>query len=383
MLRLLSMFCVLAFALALPAQANKPSKDAEKAWSEGAKTYKAGDMVTTRGHFGRACDGGHARACFNLGVMLSDGIGGAADLPAACQRLSRACDLGWAAGCYNFGNMAMEARGGGRDDTQARMAHERACREGIAQACNSLAILFESGRGGRADLARAKQLYQTACDGGASTACDNLRKVATGTPLAPPSTAGLSQADYRMGLDSFNRRLYPGAYQLLRPFADSGDTPSEYAVGWMLAYGEGTQRDYLEAARFLVRAARKGDKGAEEVLARIAPNIRQAEFVYMIDTQGPDMTSLQTFGYDVAVYCQYRGPHCSTWRQRYKKAENENNRRAFAEQMARAWEPLTRPRPGFGNDPRRSDETFGACIARQARTRGVTAGTTVLDFDCY
>lgn len=380
---LLVLFAALLTLPADQAFAQTPSKDAEKAWKEGAKTYKAGDMVATRGHFSRACDGGHARACYNLGVMLSDGIGGGTDLVAARQRLSRACDLGYVSGCYNFGNMAMEAKGGGRDDAQARMAHERACREGISQACNSLAILVESGRGGRADVARARQLYQTACDGGAKRACSNLTKMAAGTPPAPPSTAGLNQADYRMGLDYFGRGRYANAYTMLRPFADSGDTASEYAVGFMMAYGEGTARDYLEAARFLARATRKGDKRAEELLGRIGPKVREAEFVYLIDTEGPDMSSLNSFAVDVAQYCTFRGPNCSLWRDRYNKAQRANNARAFAEQMARAWAPTAQPRPGFGNDPRRNNETFGACIRRQARTRGATAGSTVLDFDCY
>jgi TPR repeat protein len=382
MLRLLLLFCALAFALALPAHANKPGKDAEKAWDQGSKTYKAGDMVATRGHFRIACEGGHARACFNLGVMLRDGIGGGTDLADARWRFSRACAFGSAAGCYSYGNMAMEAQGGERNDRDAREAHERACSEGLNQACNSLAILIEAGRGGNADPARARELYQTACNAGEKSACGNLAKQATGTALAPPPASTLNQADYRMGLDYFTRRLYPNAYQMLRPFADSGDTTAQYAVGFMHAYGEGAGRDYLEAARFLVPAMRKGDSRAKELLDLIGPNIQQAEFVYMIDTQGPDMTSLQTFGYDVAVYCQFRGPNCSTWRSRYNQAERANNQRAFAEQMARAWQQGNST-SRYGNGPRRGDETFDACIRRQARTRGVSAGSTVLDFDCY
>ena len=103
----------------------------------------------------------------------------------------------------------------------------------------------------------------------------------------------------------------------------------------------------------------------------------------MIDTQGPDMSTLGNFAYEVEVYCRFGGKNCTTWKKRYQQAENANNQRAFSEQMARAWAPLSQPRAGFGNDPRRGDETFGTCIARQARTRGVTAGTTLLDFDCY
>ncbi|SHN58781.1 tetratricopeptide repeat protein [Erythrobacter sanguineus] len=251
------------------AQAGKPSRQAEKAWSEGGKTYRAGDMPATRTHFSRACSLGHERACFNVGVMYRDGVGGA------------------------------------RDDAAARKAHETACGGGITEACNSLAVLVEAGRGGALDPAQSLSLYKAACDGGVKPACDNLA------------------------------------------------------------------------------AARKGDAESLAILQQIAPNVRQAEFVYMIDTQGPDMSTLGNFAYEVEVYCRFGGKNCTTWKKRYQQAENANNQRAFSEQMARAWAPLSQPRAGFGNDPRRSDETFGTCITRQARTRGVTAGTTLLDFDCY
>lgn len=388
MSHLFLLLCALSFAFGMPAFAQEPDKNAEKAWTEGSKTYRAGDMVATRGHFLNACEGGHARACFNFGVMLRDGVGGRPDLEQARWRFSRACAFGSAQGCYSYGNMAMAAQGGERNDRDAREAHERACREGLSPACNSLAVLVEAGRGGNADPARARGLYQTACNGGEKAACTNLAKAASGAPpAAPAQTAQTAQtarnsADYRMGLDYFNRSLYPNAYRMLRPFADQGDTTAEYAVGYMHAYGEGANRDYLEAARFLVRAARKGDKRAEQLLGTIGPNVQQAQFVYMIDTEGPDMSSLSNFSYEVAVYCQFRGPNCATWRKRYQQAENANNRRALSEQMARAWRQSS-PDPRFGNDPRRGGETFAACLRRQVRARGATAGSTLLDYDCF
>lgn len=373
-----NMLCACLVTIAVfglvPAAAAKPGKEAEQAWSEGAKTYRAGDMAATRKHFSRACSLGHERACFNVGVMYQDGVGGAADPEHARWLFNKACQFGYASGCYNFGNMAMEGKGGARDDIAARKAQETACTAGVTQACNSLAVLVEAGRGGNRDMARALALYKTACDGGHKAACDNI---------AAGAGVSLTQADYRMGLDYFSRKLYANAYPVLRPFADRGDAQAQYSVGWMLAYGQGTNRDYLDAARFLVSAARKGDKDAENILRQIAPKVREAEFVYLIDSEGPDMSSLANFAYEVEVYCRFGGKNCTTWKQRYQQAENANNSRAFSEQMARAWNQQSAPDPRFGNDPRRSGETFGACIRRQVRTRGATAGSTVLDYDCY
>lgn len=377
---LMALIAVLVLQPIATAQAQEPTREANRAWDRGSESYRARDMEATRRHFTEACDGGHARACFNLGVMKRDGVGGGVDLEDARWRFSRACAYGNNAGCYSYGNMAMEAQGGERNDRDARDAHERACAGDVPQACNSLAILLEAGRGGVTDTDRARSLYDTSCKAGQASACENLAKLTGGAPAANSS---LAQADYRMGLDYFNRRLYGNAYTVLRPFAEQGDAQAQYNVGWMLAYGQGTNRDYLDAARFLVAAARKGDRDAEAILTQIAPNVREAEFVYVIDTQGPDMSTLGNFAYEVEVYCRFGGQNCTMWKQRYQQAENANNRRAFSDQMRRAWTTQTTPRTGFGNDPRRGGETFSACIARQVRARGATAGSTLLDYDCY
>lgn len=50
------------------------------------------------------------------------------------------------------------------------------------------------------------------------------------------------------------------------------------------------------------------------------------EFIERIHKNGPNPTSLQTYYYDVGVYCKYNGPRCSTYQQNYRNLENSSNR---------------------------------------------------------
>ena len=390
--------------------------------AEAKKAYAQKKPDKARALLAKACEKRSGEACDMLGLMQRDGLGGPQDIPAATANFVKACDLKYVLGCemaaqIYLGNpiakglvpvdekkaaslahfgcrwgsagsctemsfLHSKGRGVEKDPVKAREYAYKACNAGHATGCSNYGYFLQTGAGGPVDKAGAYLYLDKACKAGNKGGCDNLAQYFPGgAPGAGQGSGGAGQL--ARGLQSFNSKLYSDAYSLLRPFAEQGEVKAEYTVGWMLAYGQGTSRDYLDAARFLASAARKGDKEAERILQQIAPNVRQAEFVYLIDTEGPDMSSLGNFAYEVAQYCTFRGPNCTLWRQRYKKAENENNRRAFSEQMARAWAPLSQPRAGFGNDPRRRGETFGACIRRQARTRGVTAGTTVLDFDCY
>lgn len=408
-----------AFFLLLPGHAafaqSKELADAKKAYSQ-KKPERARDLLN------KACEKRSGEACYLLAMMEVKGEGGTKNIPVAANNFVKSCDLQYSKGCelatYLYkGNGPAEGIIPADYKKAASLSHF-GCRWGSAGSCNEISFLYFSGQGVEKDPVKAREFAYKACQWEDAAGCSNYGyylQTGTGGPVdkpgaylyldkackagnkggcdhiakffpggAPAAGQGMGAAgQLARGLQSFNAKLYAEAYSLLRTFAEQGEARAEYTVGWMLSYGQGTSRDYLDAARFLASAARKGDKEALSVLQTIAPKVREAEFVYMIDSAGPDMSTLANFAYEVEVYCRFGGRNCTTWKQRYQQAERANNQRAFAEQMARAWAPLAEPRAGFGNDPRRGGETFGACIRRQARTRGVTAGTTLLDFDCY
>lgn len=50
----------------------------------------------------KACDGGDAGGCFNLGVSYAKGLGMKQDYFKAKELFGKACDGGYAGGCYNY-----------------------------------------------------------------------------------------------------------------------------------------------------------------------------------------------------------------------------------------------------------------------------------------
>lgn len=57
------------------------------------------------------------------------------------------------------------------------------------------------------------------------------------------------------------------------------------------------------------------------------------EFIDYIHKNGPNPTSLQTYYYDVGVYCKYGGPRCSSYQQAYRNMENGANMAAETRRM--------------------------------------------------
>ncbi|HLK41204.1 MAG TPA: hypothetical protein VKU41_30845 [Polyangiaceae bacterium] len=67
-------------------------------------TARARLPETVVGLYTRACDGGSAVGCSNLGIVFSEGRDGATRDDARAQAMfQRACDLGSPAGCGNLG----------------------------------------------------------------------------------------------------------------------------------------------------------------------------------------------------------------------------------------------------------------------------------------
>ena len=68
----------------------------------GDEAYKKGDHQKAAELFQKACDGGEAGGCSNLGVVYANGQGVKQDFPTAKQYFGRACDLGLQLGCDNY-----------------------------------------------------------------------------------------------------------------------------------------------------------------------------------------------------------------------------------------------------------------------------------------
>jgi TPR repeat protein len=146
--------------------------------------------------YSKACDAGSAKGCNGLGIMYETGRGvglnqsradcyhGGLDLcryttdyPHAVALYSKACDGGSADGCSNLGDMYLNGNGVAEDSSQALMLYSRACDAGSASGCSSIGLVYKKGYGVQKDKGRARQFFSKGCDMGNQWGCDQLKKM--------------------------------------------------------------------------------------------------------------------------------------------------------------------------------------------------------------
>jgi TPR repeat protein len=171
----------------------------------------------------RACKGGDAAACTNLGVIYAIGRGVAMDVSRAVALYQKGCDGGNGAGCTNLGYMYESGEGLAKDVARATALFQRACDGNNARGCNRLGQYSLLGSRGPKDPRRAMTLFQKACDLGidwSAVGCSNLGHMfedGTGVPIDVGRAAA----------------LYDRSCSLAHPSAGSGcsDLARMYAEG--------------------------------------------------------------------------------------------------------------------------------------------------------
>ena len=68
----------------------------------GDEAYEKGDYQKAAQLYQKACDGGDAGGCYNLGVLYHNGQGVRQNFSTAKQYFGKACDLGLQLGCDNY-----------------------------------------------------------------------------------------------------------------------------------------------------------------------------------------------------------------------------------------------------------------------------------------
>ncbi|CAM9174911.1 unnamed protein product [Phaeothamnion confervicola] len=104
---------------------------------------------TAADYFSKACEGGHAVACFHLGTLLLAGSPTVPkNVPRAMTALAKACDDRLADGCYGMAEQLLRSDPPlpvTRDPSRARAALEVACQYNHAAACFNLAVMYKNG----------------------------------------------------------------------------------------------------------------------------------------------------------------------------------------------------------------------------------------------
>jgi hypothetical protein len=154
-----------------------PTSAAECARGDTAACARAADctvdVVTAAPFYERACQAGHAEACFTLGFMAQEGIAGPRDYARAVRLHERACTAGAQGACHDLAALLIAGAGVPVDAARAGRLLRASCQAGHAQSCRTGAFLYHYGSVAlRPDHRVARELYDRGCALGDDLLCD-------------------------------------------------------------------------------------------------------------------------------------------------------------------------------------------------------------------
>jgi TPR repeat protein len=146
----------------------------------------------------RACEGGLADGCYNLGVAFRKGVAGPPALPAAVAAWEQGCRLDGLRACAELGTALMAGNGVQADDARARLLLTGACDKGHWPACHNLGVLLS----GAGEHPAALAALTKACDHDFASSCVNLgamHSMGRGTPNDQAKAAEIWRKACRLG----------------------------------------------------------------------------------------------------------------------------------------------------------------------------------------
>jgi len=102
------------------------------------------------------------------------------DYKKAASLYQKACNGGNAVGCSNLGNMYHDGEGVRQDYKKAASLYQKACDGGDATGCTALGAMYANGRGVRQNYSTAKKFYGKACGMGDQDGCDHYEELIGG-----------------------------------------------------------------------------------------------------------------------------------------------------------------------------------------------------------
>jgi TPR repeat protein len=164
-IRGIAVIVVLAAFAAAPTRAD---------FDAGVALYVSGDYAAAYREFLESAADGHPGAQYNLGLMLTKGVGVDADVEQAVHWWRRAAESGHVSAQYNLGQVIDSGTILNTDPSEAAKWFRRAAEQGHAAAQNNLALKYETGIGLPHNPVFVAMWFQIAARAGNAVATDNL-----------------------------------------------------------------------------------------------------------------------------------------------------------------------------------------------------------------
>lgn len=198
-------------------------------------------------YYEKAAEAGHLNSMTRYALFAKDGLGLPKDEVLAARWFRKAADRGHDVAMTNLGTLYETGRGVKKDFSEAALWYRRAVDKGHVFAMHRLALLLEAGRGVDQDDKEAVRLLKAASDGGLSEATAWLAdKYAEGR--------GIPKDEYEA------YKLNAVAADQVRRAADRGNAVATFNLGILYRTGKGVTKSDTEAAYWVVKSLRLGDR---------------------------------------------------------------------------------------------------------------------------
>lgn len=216
--------------------------------------------------FEEAARNNHARANYNAGLCLKDGLGVSADPGRAFEYFQSAAELGNPEAMNALGMAFLDGSGTKSDPTKALEWFERAAERGVPSAMGNLGTMYARAQGVPKNLDKAREWYQRAIDAGDSAARENLEILAASDEenLETPQTAAPSRQNSEESQPCSEVDPVEGELNKVLPFnaaiekANAGDAYAQAILSFYYGLGYKTDKNTELSAEYAIKSASQG-----------------------------------------------------------------------------------------------------------------------------
>ena len=119
------------------------------------------------------CLNGDPGACYHLGDIYTQ----EKNVQKAREFYTKACDGGHAKGCYQIGLIYENGEIVKHNYAMAAKFYTKSCNGSNEKACLKLGYMYKNALGVKADSSKAKDFFEKACDGSSDEACNEHKKM--------------------------------------------------------------------------------------------------------------------------------------------------------------------------------------------------------------
>ena len=249
---------------------------AQTDYQQGLDAYQNKNFQKARAHWENSAADDNLSAIFNLGILLSKGVGGQADPERAANLFRRAGDAGLAMGQHNLALAYYTGNGVREDKERAQIWWERAAKQGHTKAQFNLGVLLWNGDGVSKQPDEAAKWFRKASNAGDAqarafleTIFDQANALASSDPEAQSDsptqatiTSMLANADV-----AFQNKDYPVARTQWEQATELGSARAAFRLAHLYREGLGVAQSSSQAFEYTQQSAKSGLAQAQYLLA--------------------------------------------------------------------------------------------------------------------